>query len=230
MSAYRLLTVSAVLAACVAPAAGQFFTYGEVYEFAPPVYVVEPGYLAGPAYVASPSYVVERQTVVERPVVAHRRAPARVVYEPTPVEVVPPEVVYEGPPPAVVYTPSRVCREKCGEAEIDSLGAKACRRAEGLEVRVRYEVELEDMPPGEYDLVVRFLYRGLEISDEEGRPFTAVVPLDRPKEVDDDELEFKGSTRVLLPAPDRMKHLKIRAEIVERGTGRVLDRETEEVD
>lgn len=80
------------------------------------------------------------------------------------------------------------------DIEFDKLKGDILRdRGEWL-LRVRYEVEIEDPPrvlPA-LDLVVDVFVYGRPLIDDQGHPLQFVFPLDRPTEIEDDEIEFKG--------------------------------------
>lgn len=118
------------------------------------------------------------------------------------------------------------------DADIDSLRADIWYGRGGWLLRVRYEIEIEDFRPGErYELVIRLTERGCKLVDRKGRPIEIVVPLDRPTEVDDDELEFEGVLTVRLPARvlSNPKRLRIHAAVVPEGGVRPLDRKDRSV-
>ena len=114
----------------------------------------------------------------------------------------------------------------CAKPDVDIDALKAGLRYSRGQWRlsVKYEVETEDAAPGRFDLVLRMTQRRRLIVDHTGRPITFVVPLDRPDDVDDDEMEYKGRFAAvfangLFASP---KSLDIEARIVDRHTGRVV--------
>jgi hypothetical protein len=118
------------------------------------------------------------------------------------------------------------------EADIESLKA-TLRRVDGQwDLAVRCEVEIEDAHPAErFDLMLRVTEEGRELTDERGRPLRTLIPLDRPTDVDDDEIEFKERLDVYLPDssfddPDR---LRIWAKVLSRDDGRVLERKDKSI-
>ncbi len=120
------------------------------------------------------------------------------------------------------------------DAEVDIESLKATlRRVDGQwDLAVRCEVEIEDAHPAErFDLMLRVTERGRELADERGRPLRTLIPLDRPTDIDDDEIEFKESLDLYLPAgsfsnPDR---LRIWAKVLSRDDGRVLERKDKSI-
>lgn len=183
------------------------------------------GEVVGAYWVAAP-YAYVAAAPVYQPAPAVAVAP---VYQPAPV------VVTEAPAPVqqtVVYAESRrsdcdtcrPCKVKCGKAKIEELKGKGCCTPEGLSGCIRYEVETEYIAPGQLDLVLEFSHRGQKLTDEQGRPITVVVPLDDPSDVDDEEIEYKGSVPTPLPSGPWCEDLRIHGQVVNRGTNTVLDR------
>lgn len=112
------------------------------------------------------------------------------------------------------------------DADIDSLRADIWSGHGEWLLRVRYEIEIEDFRPGErFELVLHLTERGRRLVDRKGRVIEIVVPLDRPTEVDDDELEFEDVLTVRLPARvlSNPKRLRIHAAVVSAGGVRPLD-------
>jgi hypothetical protein len=109
------------------------------------------------------------------------------------------------------------------DVDIEDLDADIRWDGQKWSFRVEYDVEIENVAPGEaFDLV-------LNVIDRTGRvqPIQIVVPLVTPSEIDDDELEYESSViarfdPTLVSDP---KKLRVRAEVVPRGGGVVLDHE-----
>ncbi len=123
------------------------------------------------------------------------------------------------------------CPKKCGKrakGDIDSLDAEGCCGPEGANLSVRYKVEIEHADPcGHYELVLRFTHRGRLLADANNTPMVFVLPLERAGEAKR-ERKFRGKVPITIPAAP--EDMRVSAEIVERHTGRVLDRESEDVD
>jgi len=123
-------------------------------------------------------------------------------------------------------------REKRADVDIDSLKAEIYPERHGWRVGVRYEVEVEDYYGKKPLLLVMNLReRGRVLTERDGRPIEIVVPLDRPTEIDDDELEFEDSISVSLD-----EHvvcypgsLRIEATVVDPHTNRPLERKQRSV-
>ena len=117
------------------------------------------------------------------------------------------------------------------DVDIDSLKAQLRYSHGQWRLSVRYEVETENAAPGRFDLILRMTQRCHLMVDHTGRPVTFVVPLDRPDDVDDDEMEYKGRFAAvfasgLLANP---KKLDLEARIVDRHTGRVVAHERKSI-
>jgi hypothetical protein len=123
----------------------------------------------------------------------------------------------------------RYCGGWVPEAEIEDLSAKLHCGHGGMWASVRYEVEVEDAPPGSVDLVLEFTERGRPLIDRHGEPLAFVIPLDRPRDGDDDEFEYKGRFTEPMPLDHvrRPKHLRVEALLIDRSSQRVLDTEEE---
>ena len=109
------------------------------------------------------------------------------------------------------------------EVDIEDLDADIRWDGQKWSFRVEYDVEIEESAPGEaFDLV-------LNVIDRTGaaQPVQIVVPLVTPSEVDDDELEYESSVVARFdPAlVSNPKKLRVRAVVVHRGGGEVLDHE-----
>lgn len=183
----------------------------------------------GPAPVVT--HVVHR---VPPAVVVHR-PPARVVsYETHIVQA--PRVI--APPPVrtevVVQSDGWCDRIKPADVDIDSLKPELRfdRREGQWWLEVRYKVEVKYAPNGQFDLVVDLMDQGTPVVDERGEPVRFAVVLDRPTDVDDHELEYKGRFEVPLPAGAAFHPKKLRAHalVMDRENGAVLDAKTKSVD
>ncbi len=68
------------------------------------------------------------------------------------------------------------------------------------QLRIKYDVEIEKYERGDrFELVLYVSEHGEVVRDDEGKPIEWVVPLDRPSEIDDDELEFESRITVYRP-------------------------------
>lgn len=118
------------------------------------------------------------------------------------------------------------------EADIEDLDAELRYLGEEWDLSVDYEVEIEDARRGQqFDLVFSLRERSRGALTPRGKAMRIIMPLDRPVELDDDEMEFSGCIGARLPRdlirrPDR---LRIHAAVVPRGGGPALDTETESV-
>lgn len=115
-------------------------------------------------------------------------------------------------------------RRSKAEADIESLKGRAYLTQEGWDVHVSFDVEIEDAHRDErFDLVFRIRAK----DGHGGPPMQAVVPLDHPTDVDDDELEFEGRTVLRLPHDIVYpgEKLRIDAYVYVRGSNRPLDHE-----
>ena len=137
--------------------------------------------------------------------------------------------------PAVSKADGRFYRDHRSriDVDIDSLDAEI-RYARGhWQLRVWYDVEVEDMRRYDrLDLVLTLKQRGRPLLDSWGRPLTIVIPLDYPTEVDRDKVEFKRSRVFTLPdyVIERPRRLKLHAKVVMARCGSVLDRKSESID
>ncbi len=119
------------------------------------------------------------------------------------------------------------------EVDIDSLKASIWYDDGRWHIHVKYEVEAEaeDGVPDDLRLVLFFKERGRVVADPKGEPIEFVVPLDRPSEVEDDEIEFEDT--ITLELPDRSFRnpcrLKVNAVVVYGPEGRSLDRKSRSV-
>lgn len=113
------------------------------------------------------------------------------------------------------------------DVDFDKLDAKLKCCRDGLELSVRYEVEIEDACGlGPLDLLLELQECGRPILDEEGKPVIYFVALDCPSDYDDDEVEFKGRFRT--PIPRGLICLPCKSDVVAyvvtRADGRPIDR------
>lgn len=118
-------------------------------------------------------------------------------------------------------------RIRSPEADVDDLDARIRYVGGEWEVVVQYEVEVERAPVGYCDLVLDIIDR-----DHAAAPLRVSLPLDRPTEIDDDEIEYEGQTRIRLTHeqvrdPER---LRLYGYAVVAGGGPVLDRESTKID
>lgn len=113
------------------------------------------------------------------------------------------------------------------DVDVDVYGSEVYATPRGVELRVQYEVdvELDDkhgrLPP----LVLRLLPMDDDFlfEDADGNVLEVVLPLDRPRRVDDEEFTFKG--RVIIPLPDGFDphQLKVEGAVFVEGQERSLD-------
>lgn len=119
------------------------------------------------------------------------------------------------------------------DADIDSLDASLRQTRGGWLLRVDFEIEIEDACRSErFSLLLRVTEQGRPTLDREGRPIVFEIPLDRPTDIDDEELEFERSVVLTLPGgaiwnPDK---LKLEAKVIATRDGRVLDRDDESIE
>ncbi len=126
-------------------------------------------------------------------------------------------------------------RHRCGRADADSHSLDASMRQSrgGWRVHVEYGVEIEDACRRErFALFLRVTDRGRPILDGRGRPIVFEIPLDRPTDVDRDELEFERGVTLTLPggAVYDPRNLKLEAKVMRLRDGRVLDRDRDSID
>lgn len=96
-----------------------------------------------------------------------------------------------------------------------------------LDVRIKAEIEgrfLRDT----YNVLLTIEPADVRFNRRFVQPQTIIVPLNRPTDIDDDEIEFKQRVSVVLPRNLARfgNALVIRAELVSASSGRVLDRDT----
>lgn len=106
------------------------------------------------------------------------------------------------------------------DVDMDSLKGELFRVDGEWQLEVRFDVEIEDYRPADrFDLILYVSEKGYRLADEKGRPIEYVIPLDRPTQVDDDELEFEH--RVTLSVPDgafrNPKRLRLHGRVVFQG-------------
>ncbi len=114
------------------------------------------------------------------------------------------------------------------DADIEKLSAEIREAGRDWRVDVRYDVELEGRGAFTDALSLRLFVTDDEgvVVDPEGRPIEIDIPLDRPTDVDDDELKFESGAVFTLPDgafayPDR---LRIEAVVLDVRDDTVLDR------
>lgn len=118
------------------------------------------------------------------------------------------------------------------DVDIDSLKGRIREVSSEWELTIEYEIEIEDARPEEkFELLLQVSERGRALRDEEGRPITIVVALDRPSKVDDDELEFEDSVVATLPRGlfKDPKRLRVIAVVVRAGDHQPLDRKDKRI-
>ena len=119
------------------------------------------------------------------------------------------------------------------DVDIESLRGKLWRVGGEWLLEARYDVEVEDyLPrPGELDLILYVTEHGSVLADHTGRPIEFVVPLEHPRETDDDELEFED--RVIVTLPDRTfrdpRHLRLHGVVVHANDDYPLDRKDKSI-
>jgi len=117
------------------------------------------------------------------------------------------------------------------QVEIDSLKASLRTDRAEWEITVKYKVETEEMEIGRFDLVFQLWAYGRPLVDAADRPLEFVMPLDRPSEVDDDEIEYKGRFMRILPGDLEVDphDLRIDALVIDRANERVVKHKEKEV-
>ncbi len=119
------------------------------------------------------------------------------------------------------------------DVDIESLRGELWRSGGEWLLEIRYDVEVEDYlpPPGALELILYVTERGHTLVDRAGYPIEFVVPLDRPSEVDDDEIEFED--RITVTLPDGVFHdpgrLRLESLVVHAGDDRPLDRKDKSI-
>lgn len=119
-------------------------------------------------------------------------------------------------------------RDDQPDVDIDSLKAeiRAVRGEDGRvewHIDVKYEVEAEQPVPADLKLAFHITERGEVVCDPDGAPIELSIPLNKPAEVDDDEVDFKGRPTIVLPERSiaHPRDLKLHATAV--GAGEKLD-------
>lgn len=118
------------------------------------------------------------------------------------------------------------------DAEIDDLDAAIHFARGGWLLSVGFEIEVEDARPGApLYLSIVVLDGKRPILDQWGRPLEILVPLDRPVEIDGDEIEFRDEVDFRVPDGlfSHPKNLRVLARIIDGPRGRVLDDDDEKV-
>lgn len=171
---------------------------------------------------------------VRQPVIIHH-PPARVVsYQTHIVEA--PRVVAPPPVRTEVVVQSDGWYEPVDPIDVDIESLKPELQFDHREgqwwLKVRYDVETKYAPNGQFDLVVELHERGAPLLDERGEPVHFAVVLDRPTDVDDEELEYESRFEVALPSGLAFHPEKLKAHgvVVDRQNGDVLDIKRESVD
>ncbi|MGB0717538.1 MAG: hypothetical protein ACPGXK_16795 [Phycisphaerae bacterium] len=123
-------------------------------------------------------------------------------------------------------TPASAGNCRYGEVEIDSVRASLRSNFDGYRLNVRYDVELENLDPSRYVLLVNFSERGRLLRDHRGYPLEVVADFLRPTDVDDGEYEFKDRFSLNLSrcAVQYPRHLKVHAKVVDRYNGSIVAR------
>jgi hypothetical protein len=132
-------------------------------------------------------------------------------------------------PPVVVEQPLIRLRS---EADIERLSGDLRWVAGQWDLQVAYKVEIENMCPWErFEAVFRVAENGIPLLDTNGQPMTITIPLERPTDIDHDELEFEDSFGLCLPdgAICDANNIRVYAKIVRIADGRVLDREDDSI-
>ncbi len=112
------------------------------------------------------------------------------------------------------------------EVDIEHLKGYLYRTADGWQLHVRYEVEIEDAySDDQFDLILYLTEKGRPVHSDQGRLVEYVVPLDNPTEVDDDEVKFERDVTIDLPEKPFInpKRVRLHGMIVYRGDHRPLD-------
>lgn len=118
------------------------------------------------------------------------------------------------------------------EADIESLHGDLRYTRGDWQLRVRYDIEIEDARRRDrFDLVLTVLERGRPLLDRWGKPVRFVVPLNRPTKFKRDEITFRRQVTIQLPDGSfhNPKRLRLVAKVVRADNGRVLDKEGESI-
>ncbi len=93
------------------------------------------------------------------------------------------------------------------DVDLDKLRAECVRQGPKLELRIQYEIEIEDAPIGTpFDLKLRLMDDDEPVRDQDGRVIEVVVPLQDPIVKDVDEFDFHGRVEVDIPR-ERVRRL-----------------------
>ena len=123
-------------------------------------------------------------------------------------------------------------RPRRPDVDIEKLKATLRPSRGGYSLDARYEVEIEDCRPGErFVIVFHVTERGRVLTDRAGRRVEYVAPLDRPVDVDDDEMEFKDGLRIRLRGVrvHNPTHLRLHARVAYTDDGPPLGRDSTSV-
>ncbi len=117
------------------------------------------------------------------------------------------------------------------DVDVESLKATLWHDYDSWKVSIKYEVEVEDARPDRFDVVITFSQHDRLLRNRQGQVIQLLDVLDRPSDVDDDEFEFKKRLSASLPRGVLQcpKKLKVRLEVFDRRTGRVVDSKKESV-
>jgi hypothetical protein len=127
--------------------------------------------------------------------------------------------------PRLYGHPVGVVRESSARGSVRSLSPEAFPRADGWDLRVRYRVRIRDAaPPQRFDLLLHPMDRDRLMLDTQGRPFSVAIPLDRPTDIGRNRADFEHRATMFIPHEVMWsRSIEVRAEIVDRDTGAVLD-------
>lgn len=130
--------------------------------------------------------------------------------------------------------PTNWSRLSNSDFEIDSLDGKLYRRFDSWLLRIDYEIEIETergFRPQGLELILSLKERGYQFLDRRKKPIIFSIPLDRPTEVDDDEVEFEGRLAIELPCDvfRNPNDLRIYGKLMHPGYEQPLDRKSESV-
>lgn len=117
------------------------------------------------------------------------------------------------------------------DADVDSVKASMYVSTSGWRVELQYKVEIEDAPPARFEVLVTFSEKGRLLCDREGRLVEIADVLNHATDIDDDKIKFEQVLFITLPREMvyRPDHLKVRVEIVDRQTGRIVDDKSKSV-
>lgn len=119
-------------------------------------------------------------------------------------------------------------RYRCISVDIEDLDARLIDNGDAWTVRVDYEVEIEGTHHVEgLALVLSTQEHGRLLADRNGQPIEIIIPLDRPSEVDDDEVEFEQTISFTLPDEAFVDPgaLRLTGVVIGGPEGPVLDRD-----